>query len=229
MSGLVIPDYPLQYLKDYRSRITLVYRNDEDFDYALGPRSGCPPTLPWCIEQWAHDGLVVDESFVERLWQENAKKENGKKKGEIVRCTKLALDAFIQLYHIAATRELTGCPVSYSAAEDMQNVDLSIFLPMGRVKLQLAIRVFREQDYFRLDSYDKRKAARRTARGEVEIAGVVNYMCGGSNLDDEYDFMVPKDEWYAAIPQHIKMSQGQQKADEMNRRIESFRAAKEHQ
>lgn len=229
MSGLVISDYTLKYLKDYRSRITLVYKNDRNFDYALGPSSGCPPTLPWCIEHWAHEGLVIDEPFIERLWQENAKKENGKKNGEIVRCTKLALDAFIQLYHIAATRELTGCPVSYSAAEDMQNVDLSILLPMGRVKLQLAIRVYKEQDYFKLDHYDVLKAARRTARGEVEIAGIVDYMCGYSNLDYEYDFMVPKDEWYAGIPHRIKVSQGQQKAEEMNRRIESFRPTKEHQ
>lgn len=187
MTDLVIVAFPLAQLKTIRATHDIPYRNDRQYDYAMGPKTGTP-AIPWCLEQWADTGLDLTRKFVHRMWTELADKRGPEThQGEHYRCAKLVLDAFAHVYDIAALSELGGLQVRYSGSQDLNGIDYHVMHPvLGTISVQISRSASR-------NDYRPTKMVRRAQRGANSIASLDLRV---ADLDKRRQPFVPTDEWY---------------------------------
>lgn len=190
--------WPLKHLKIMRASHKLKYRNDRAYDYALA--NAKRSTIPECIERWQMHGLTLSSQFVMQLWHDTADKR-GHDEGELGRTTKLVLDAFRQVYDIAAMTELATLAVAYSEKADRQGCDYRIRTTNGlRTGLELSLDAS-ERDFRPI------KADRRRRRGDPNIDQVLQLRVGSADIDREHQPWVPTDNWYRhlshGIEQHL--------------------------
>jgi hypothetical protein len=183
---------PTDLILDVRKGHNLRYHNWREYDYTYAQF----PVIPHVIGLWAEDGLTLDEDFIQRLWRDHADKVDGHERGEMMRTSKLVLDALKAVYDQSAFAEFTGCQVMYRPSDDMRGRDLTIHVPgVGPVWLQM--RVMINGDYRAI------KRRRQMQRNGEEL-DVIDACATLPDLETSKQPYLPMREWYVRTINDIK-------------------------
>lgn len=195
MNDLTLAVFPFSVVERLRSSHQLDYQNLWSYDYAFSDFM----VVPYCLEQWANEGIRLDEKFVNHLWWLHANKKQGNHDFEKTRARKLVLDAFRAVYDMAAIGHLSGVQVLYRASDDSAGRDLRLMLDRGPTWVQLSVSVNQSADYSSV------KRVRRLLRGcDDSEKEVFTLVAEPPDLDWCRQPWVPTKEWYASVPSLIE-------------------------
>jgi hypothetical protein len=186
--NLVIASFPYSVVERLRRTHKLEYRNNREYDYTFSDF----PVVPYCMQQWATEGLRLDDRFVWQLWRNHAnRRDPASKHGEFMRARKLVLDAFRGVYDMASVAEFANVQVKYGSDEDMNGRDLLLMAPSGARWVQFTVSAS-NIDYLPLKQV--RRARRNAASRDVSVL-----RAGPDQIDRRHQPYVPTIDWYSGV------------------------------
>jgi hypothetical protein len=187
---------PFELVERARMAHGLIYRNPWPYkhDYTLANIMA----IPQFIGEWCDCGSIdLSSDAMELFWDKHADKRAREKDGEILRVSKLALDALAELYQACGFCQYARVPAKYNGLYDSNGIDLRLLVDGEWASVNVYRNVNECSNHLAV------KAKRRAKRG-CGNAEVIELCAYKDDLDISRQPWVPVPDWFSAQVSAIK-------------------------